>query len=117
MTKAPLLTTVAGIDPRNVKPNTAGALFLVGPLPDSENAEPLPGAPVYKTIFLRVRVVMGQVNVEDVKKVADFVAYLRSNSVPFITFSAGRDTPYPEYPEDLGEALATSPRLPGTSAH
>lgn len=107
----------AWIDPRNAKPQQAGALFLIGPLPDGEDAEPLPGAPVYKTVFLRVRVVMGQVHVADLSTVQKLVQYLQQHKVPFVTFSAGRDLPFPEYEADLVEALETSPRFPGAKVN
>lgn len=100
------------INPRDVKPETAGTLFMV-PVRGAENSDSDLGYGVYKATFMRVRVVLGQVNMADVQDVANYAKKLASEGVPFITFSAGRNVPYPEYPGDLEELKRNAGGKPG----
>jgi|ERR1700733_97565 len=83
---------MTAIEARQVKPNTSGTLFLLQV-----------GEGVYRAMFVRVRVVMGQINMQDVQNVAAYAGELEKDKIPFISFAAGRNTPYPEYAGDLDE--------------
>ncbi len=93
------------IDPRDVKPQTGGTLFLIGPLDPVSAIPEIVGAPSFHTVFIRVRVIMGNMNMDDVARVAEMARKLTSLQVPFVSFSAGRDLPYPEFSGDADELM------------
>jgi hypothetical protein len=83
-----------GIDCKNVKPGAAGVLFLV------KMGETGDGLDLYTARFVRVRVVMGAINMSDMGEAHRLAEQLQADGLPYLAFSAGRNTPLPEAPND-----------------